>query len=100
MRVRLVLVEVRARPVELAEGDERLDRVGPEGKRGVVHAAVEEPPGELAKVGGRRLHVSERELEPAEHSERDDAEERVGGCLREREAFLRRSARLVDETEI
>ena len=69
LRVRLVGLEVRASLLELAEGDQRLDRIGPDGERRVVHTAREQPPGKLAQVAAGRLEVAERELETAENTE-------------------------------
>ena len=63
-----------ARLLELAQRDQRLDRVRP--RRGCVGsfiAASEQPSGELAQVAAGRLEVAERKLESAEDAEDDDA---------------------------
>ena len=70
-----MVLEVGARQLELAEGDQRLDRVRPDGLRRVVVSAREQPSWQLAQVLGRSLQVAERELQPAEHAETENHED-------------------------
>jgi hypothetical protein len=56
------VLEVCARHLKLAEGDQRLDRVCPDGLRRVEVSAREQPSWQLAQMLGRGLQVAEREL--------------------------------------
>ena len=85
---------------ELAQGDERLERVRPGRDRGVVPAGCDEPLRQLAQVAGGGLHVAERELETAEHAERVDRPDLVRARLRPGEPVLGPVARLLDEAEV
>ena len=73
--IRLVVLEVGARQLELAEGDQRLDRVCPDGLRRVEVSAREQPSWQLPQIPGRSLQVAERELQPAEHAEAENRED-------------------------
>ena len=98
--LRLVRLEVGTRQLQLAEADERLDGVGPDGKGRIVHSARKETPGELAEVVTGRLEVAELELEPTQDAERGDDEDLVRNRLRVGEHLVHRGMRVVDETEI
>ena len=57
--MQLVRLQVAAGLLELAQGDERLDRVRPDGKRRVVHPSRKQPSGEVAQVAAGRFQVAE-----------------------------------------
>ena len=98
--IRLVRLEIGTRQLQLAEADECLDGVGPDGKGRIVHSAREETSGEVAEVVTGRLQVAELELEPTQDTERGDDEDLVGDRLGVGEHLVHRGTRVVDETEV
>ena len=99
-RILLVRVEVDACLLDLAQGDERLDRVGPDRLRGIVQPRADESRRQLGEISARFLNVPERQLQTAEHAEAQQAEHLVLRPLHLRQALLGRGPRLVHETEI
>ena len=80
-------------PAQLAQSDQRLDRVRPDGCVGSFsppRAAVRT----VAQVAARRLQVAERELEAAEHAEAEDDVDLVRAPRASGSAFLGRRPRV------
>ena len=73
--VQPVRLEVLVRTIDLAQADERLDRVRPDRKRRIVDSACEEASGEVAQVVCGGFQIAELELEAAEDTDRLDRED-------------------------
>ena len=97
---RLVLLDVDPRLLRLAQPKQRLDRIGPDPDRGVAPATLEQPPGQLAQVHTRRVQISERELEMAEHAEGDEHKKDIPVRLEQPERLLGCGARPLHVAEI
>src|SRR5262249_39679148 len=65
-RARLELLQVDARPLEIADRDQRLDRVLPDRVHRIVEAPCEQSIRQIAETEDRRLRITEGEIDAAE----------------------------------
>ena len=96
----LVPAQVVASLLELAQGDQRLDRVGPYGRRRLVLPSASSRRGRSRRYASGSLEIAERELEPSEHTEDREREEFVSHRSSCGKSLLRGYARLLDQTKV
>ena len=86
--------------LKLSKGDERLDRVGPDRLGGIRQARSDEPPRQVGEIPTGCLNIAERELQPPEHGEAEDAEYFVPDRVHLGHTLFGRRPRPLHQTEV